>query len=100
MKEGNATKKAYEETNNAASHVKHRTLIFSKLHIILCSYMHNIDLINIIVIPVRVERDYVAPTIAQREGTRVKQRGEGDSGHRRTCRTFVLPELPPQRSWS
>ena len=63
--------------NNAASHAKHRTLIFSKLHIILCSYMHNTDLINIIIITVRVERDYAAPTIVQREGTRVKQRRRG-----------------------
>lgn len=86
--------------NNAASRAKHRTLIFSKLLIILCSYMHNIDLINIIIITVIVERDYVAPTIVQREGIREKQRGEGDLGHRGTCRTFVFPKLPSWRSWS
>lgn len=61
--------------NNAASRAKHRTLIFSKLLIILCSYMHNTDLTNIITITVRVERDYVAPTIVQREGTSREEKG-------------------------
>lgn len=62
--------------------------------------MHNADLINIITVTARVERDSVAPTIVQRGGTKVKQREEGHSEHGRTCRTSVLPELPPQRSWS
>lgn len=46
--------------SNAASRAKHRTIILNKLHIILCCYMHNTDLINIIIINERVERDYVA----------------------------------------
>lgn len=55
--------------NNAASHASHRTLTFSKLHIILCSYMHNTDPVSTIIVTVRVERDNVALTIVQREGT-------------------------------
>lgn len=69
--------------SNAASHAKHSTLILHKLHITLCSHTHNTDLINIIIISARVERDNTAPHQRQSKGTRVKQQGERDLGHAR-----------------
>lgn len=74
VQESNATKKAHEEINNSASHAKQRTSTFSKLHIILHSYLHNTDLINIIIIRISVERHYVAPSIVQREKMSEAQR--------------------------
>jgi len=49
--------------------------------------MHNTDLINIIIVPISVERDYAAPTTVQKEGIRVKQKGEG------TCDTEDMEGL-------
>lgn len=63
--------------NNAASCAKHRTLVFSKLHIILYNYINNTGLINKIILTVRVERDYAAPPIVQREETSEAERRRG-----------------------
>jgi len=49
--------------SNAASRAKHRTLILSKLHIVLCCYMRNTDLITIIIINERVERGFLASNV-------------------------------------